>query len=298
VVDFRLGYGASLPRKGGANIISVNRDEAMLKLNRGLFASLSGGGWTAAMTSLGDPCDFLLRLAESVGSLAPRFQDWVGNLKADEAQKEAQNREKSTEPALGRADRSGKQLLNPVSLIQTLEDELRDDAVLVGDGGDFVATASYVVRPRGPLKWLDPGSFGTLGVGAGFALGAKLVCPESEAWLLWGDGAAGYSIAEFDTFARHKVPIIALVGNDACWGQIERDQTVWFGSPVSCNLEYCKYDQVAEGYGGIGLSIESPTDDLAGTIRKAQSMARETGKPVLINALIGRSSFREGSISA
>ena len=72
--------------------------------------------------------------------------------------------------------------------------------------------------------WLDPGAFGTLGVGAGFALGAKLCRPEAEVWALFGDGALGYSIAEFDTFVRHGVPIIAVVGNDAGWTQIAREQ--------------------------------------------------------------------------
>ena len=60
-------------------------------------------------------------------------------------------------------------------------------------------------RPRGPLRWLDPGAFGTLGVGGGFALGAKLCRPESEIWIIYGDGTCGYSVAEFDTFTRHRV---------------------------------------------------------------------------------------------
>merc|ERR1719420_2398842 len=164
-------------------------------------------------------------------------------------------------------------MINPIGLMHTFEEELSENAILVADGGDFVATASYIVRPRGPLQWLDPGSFGTLGVGGGFALGAKLACPDAEVWLLWGDGAAGYSIAEIDTFVRHNVPVIALVGNDACWGQIERDQTNWFGSSISCNLEYTHYDKVAEGYGGIGLSITSPSEDVVGTLHEAQRTA-------------------------
>lgn len=65
---------------------------------------------------------------------------------------------------------------------------------------------SYIFsRPRGPLKWLDPGAFGTLGVGGGFALGAKLCRPDSDVWIIYGDGSLGYSVAEFDTFTRHKV---------------------------------------------------------------------------------------------
>jgi len=60
-------------------------------------------------------------------------------------------------------------------------------------------------RPRGPLLWLDPGAFGTLGVGGGFALGAKLCRPNSDVYILYGDGSLGYSVAEFDTYTRHKV---------------------------------------------------------------------------------------------
>jgi len=297
VVDFRLQYGKALP-KGTASIIAISRDPEHLELNTGFFAALSGRGWKPTLASEGDACDFVLRLEKVVGdSVAGKVSQWTEKLKASETSKEADNRKRGEQVAIGRGARAGTQLINPLSVVHCLDDVLLDNACLVADGGDFVATASYVVRPRGPLKWLDPGSFGTLGVGGGFALGAKLACPEDEVWLLWGDGAAGYSIAEFDTFARHGVPVIALVGNDACWGQIERDQKVWFGSDVSCTLEYTHYETIAEGYGGIGLSVTSPTDDVTGTLLKAQQLARERGKPVLINVLVGRSDFRDGSIS-
>jgi len=296
VVDFRLGYGKALPPAGKAKIIAVNRSSNDLALNTGTVAALSVGGWTPTLSSQGDPSDFLIRLADRAPGHG-RFDDWAGTLKADEDKKEAQNREKCSAPALGRGDQAGTELLNPISLVHSLEEILPDNAILVVDGGDFVATASYVVRPRGPLQWLDPGSFGTLGVGGGFALGAKLARPDAEVWLLWGDGSAGYSISEFETFSRHKLPIIGLVGNDACWGQIERDQTSWFGSPVACMLDYTRYDAVAEGYGGIGMSITDPKGDTASALREAQRRAQESQKPVLINALIGRTDFREGSIS-
>ena len=68
-----------------------------------------------------------------------------------------------------------------------------------------------VARPRGPLRWLDPGAFGTLGVGGGFALGAKLCRPDSEVWIVYGDGSLGYSLAEFDTYTRHNVCYYALL---------------------------------------------------------------------------------------
>ncbi|KAK2514094.1 Ilvbl [Columba livia] len=82
------------------------------------------------------------------------------------------------------------------------------------------------------------GPFGTLGVGGGFALGAKLCRPDAEVWVLYGDGSLGYSLMEFDTFVRHKTPVIALVGNDACWSQIAREQVALLGSNVACGLAY------------------------------------------------------------
>ena len=92
-------------------------------------------------------------------------------------------------------------------------------------------------RPRGALQWLDPGAFGTLGVGGGFALGAKLCRPDSEVWIIWGDGCCGYSVAEIDTMKRFGAHVISIVGNDAGWTQILREQMPTFNSSVACKLE-------------------------------------------------------------
>ena len=119
--------------------------------------------------------------------------------------------------------------------------------MFVADGGDFVATASYILHPRRPLSWLDPGVFGTLGVGAGFALGAALVRPGSRGLALWGDGACGYGLAEFDTFVRHGIPVIAVVGNDAGWTQIAREQVKMLHDDVGTVLARTAYHEVARG---------------------------------------------------
>ena len=129
------------------------------------------------------------------------------------------------------------------------------NAIFVADGGDFVATASYILHPRGPLAWLDPGAFGTLGVGAGFALGAALARPASEVWIVWGDGACGYGLAEFDTFVRHGIPVIAVVGNDAGWTQIAREQVKMLDDDVGTVLARTAYHEVAEGFGAEGIEI-------------------------------------------
>ena len=164
---------------------------------------------------------------------------WLEGLKAAELKKELVNVSKCSEPAFGTGDQNGKPLVNPLRLFHAMEETLPNNSILVADGGDFVATAAYTLRPRGPLSWLDPGAYGTLGVGGGFALAAGLLHPEKEIWIIWGDGSCGYSIAEFDTFARHGIPVIALVGNDACWTQIEREQTPMFGKSTGTLLNDC-----------------------------------------------------------
>ena len=134
-----------------------------------------------------------------------------------------------------------------------------------------------------------------MGVGAGFALGAKLCRPASQVWALFGDGSFGYSIAEFDTFVRHGVGVIAIVGNDACWRQIERDQVDILGDDVGCPLLPTEYQHVIEGFGAKGLQV-SEESALEPVLRQAREAARE-GRPVLVNARIGKTGFRKGSIS-
>ena len=285
--DFRLQYGASLP--SGGKIVSVNRDVDKLNLNSGIY-------WKPTLLSNGDPCHFLIELSQMVDTTG-KFSGWLKTLKSKQRATDAKNATKGEDPAPGRWDLGHTNLINPIKLLKTVDGLLPDNAILVADGGDFVGTAANVLRPTGPLRWLDPGAYGTLGVGAGFALGVKLAVPSAEVWILWGDGACGYSIMEYDTFARHGVNVIGLVGNDACWGQIEREQTPWLGDPVSNVLKYSPYENIAASLGGKGYCLRSPEDDIGQVVRQAQADAAAGGAPVLINALLGRSNFREGSIS-
>lgn len=299
--DFRLDYGRVLPKS--AKVVAINRSKFHLKRNTDLF-------WKPTLASQADPALFVQALLDGVQQcawFADRREGWgqfAAKLKASEAAKEAANAKKAEQDAFSRvqvgADGVGRRrkLLNPVKLVSDLEAVLEDKSILIGDGGDFIATAAYVLRPRGPLSWLDPGAFGTLGVGAGFALGAKLVRPDHDVWLLWGDGSVGYSVAEYDTFKRHGVAICSLIGNDACWTQIEREQIPMFGDDVACPLEYTAYHQVARFYGGDGVEISSPTENVQRVLRQAQEAARN-GTPMCVNALIGApaEAFRKGSIS-
>ncbi len=281
VADFRLSYGRIFSSK--SKIVAVNRSKSQLSLNTDSF-------WKPHLLINGDPGLFVVALMEAIGDDFTCAEEWLEELRQRDEEVNTENRKK--------AEVVPKEHLNPLSVLYQTEEALDDNSILVADGGDFVGSAAYILRPRGPLKWLDPGAFGTLGVGGGFALGAKLCNPDDDVWIIYGDGSLGYSVAEFDTFARNKIPVIALVGNDACWTQIKREQVPMFGSDVACNLSYCDYDVVANGFGGVGfkLTADSTAEEIKDTLKKAKEISRG-GVPVLINVLIGKSDFRDGSIS-
>ncbi|XP_027951090.1 acetolactate synthase-like protein isoform X1 [Eumetopias jubatus] len=279
VCDFRLSYGRVLSRS--SKIIIVNRNRKEMLLNSDMF-------WKPQEAVQGDVGSFVVRLAEGLKGQT-WASDWTEELRQADQQKEQAFREKGLMPVA--------QHLNPVWVLQLVEETLPDNSILVVDGGDFVGTAAHLVRPRGPLSWLDPGAFGTLGVGAGFALGAKLCRPDAEVWCLFGDGAFGYSLIEFDTFVRHKIPVIALIGNDAGWTQISREQVPSLGSNVACGLAYADYHRAAMGLGAQGLLLSREKEDqVVEVLRDAQQQCRG-GHPVVVNILIGRTDFRDGSIA-
>jgi thiamine pyrophosphate-dependent acetolactate synthase large subunit-like protein len=271
--DFRLNYGLSISRK--AKVIAVNRDAGDVKRNRRPTLGIEG-----------DPAELIFELASRAPKTADAMASWAAGLRTRDDEREREIAKMAT---------PGGALVDPVSLLQAVEGALADSSVLVGDGGDFVATASYVVAPRGPLAWLDPGPFGTLGVGAGFALAAKLCRPASDVWLLWGDGSAGYGLSEMDTFVRHGVGVLALVGNDASWAQIARDQVTILGDEVGTALRRTDYHVAAEGLGARGVVI-AKSEDTARGLSEALALTR-AGTPVLVNAHLARTDFRKGSIS-
>jgi acetolactate synthase-like protein len=271
--DFRLNYGRSFG--SATNIISINRSKTDLRLN-----------CRPDLAVLSDPFLFLCALAEVFTPESTDWQPWVQELKHNDDEREKfiiSTSEEATE------------FINPLFLLKKLNEVIDDNSIIVADGGDFVGSAANILQPPGPLTWLDPGVFGTLGVGAGFALASKLLRPESETWLIYGDGAAGFSLQEFDTFVRHQTPVIAVIGNDAGWSQIARDQVEIFGDDVATVLGRSDYHLVADAFGGKGFLLDKP-EDIDRVLKEARQAAAD-GYPVLINALIGRTNFRKGSIS-
>jgi acetolactate synthase-1/2/3 large subunit len=293
--DFRLDYGNHINRK--AWHVSINRSNVDLYKNRRPNCPI-----------LGDPGLFLRQLATRIAvfpsvpipsvllaenqtqplntALATLWPEWLATLRNEDEARNAEIRQQMSE---ANGD------LNPLHLCAEIDAAIGADTILVADGGDFVATASYIVRPPAPLTWLDPGAFGTLGVGAGFAMGAKLLYPEKDVWILYGDGSVGYSLAEFDTFRRHGIAVTAVVGNDGGWTQIAREQVTMLGDDVGTVLGQVDYERVVESLGGVGVRVNDP--ELAEEALAESKQAIAQGKSVLVNAILVKSDFRKGSIS-
>ena len=270
-LDFRLGYGFSINKD--ATLIAVNKSKEDLNKNRKPDIGIHA-----------DPS----RIMHEIGKIInpPSCKEWI---------KELTGLEEKRETEILQFSKNESDFVNPVHLCKTIDKFIDEESILVADGGDFVGTASYTIRPRSPLGWLDPGPFGTLGVGGGFAIGAKSSFPKKEVWVFYGDGASAYSLAEFDTLCRHKLPVIAIIGNDASWQQIAREQKQMLGSNIGTELAFNAYEKVVEGYGGKGYYVENH-DSLDETLKRAKEDAK-LGYPVLVNIKISKSDFRKGSIS-
>jgi thiamine pyrophosphate-dependent acetolactate synthase large subunit-like protein len=273
--DFRLDYGKHVRRN--ATLIAANRSASEARLNR-----------RPDVAAIGDAGHFLQTLARAPGLASPpsSWQAWAARLQVRDAEREA---EIDTQGAV-EGD-----LVNPIALLREVERVAGDNALLVADGGDFVGTAAYVLRPRAPLRWLDPGAFGTLGVGAGFALGAAVCEPDTEVWIIFGDGACGYSLVEFDSFVRHGIPVIALVGNDAGWTQIAREQVKMLHDDVGTVLARTDYHKVAQAFGAEGILVQN-RHEVPAALARARELAR-SGRAVLVNVWLDKTEFREGSLS-
>lgn len=218
VIDFRVDYGRHFNKN--AHITMINLGAEALAKNRDIRGR--------DLLVQADPADFVVSLAQNAPATDAQraaWQPWLAALRKNEAKREAEidgmarSKKPSTSAAAG-TERG----INPVVLCRAVNDAIADDSIIVADGGDFVGTASYIVQPRQPLAWLDPGVFGTLGVGGGFAVAAKALRPNSEVWILFGDGSSAWSLSEVDTMVRHGLPCIVLIGNDAAWQQMHRDQ--------------------------------------------------------------------------
>jgi acetolactate synthase I/II/III large subunit len=255
-MDFRLGFGQSFGEE--TDIVAVDVAEPERDHPRAVADELYG-----------DVPAILSALAAGRGGSTAR---WVEEIRAAEREKRAAERELRADP---RAP------LHPMRLYAELGDVIDRNAIVIGDGGDFVSYAGRVIDSYEPGCWLDPGPFGCLGSGPGYALAAKLARPDRQVVLLLGDGAFGFSGLEYDTFARHGVDVVGVMGNNGIWALEKHPMEFLYGYSVAAELRpETRYDRVVEALGGHGALVREPSE-----LRGALATAFTAGKPALVNVL-------------
>ena len=264
-LDFRLGYGSFGGKDGAdpARVVHVADSPGQLSGHADLAASVSGD-----LSSVFDD----LAAAVERSPRRPDWSAWVSDLQdavASAAERDA---------ALLRAEADP---IHPARIYGELVPRLADDAVVIGDGGDFVSFAGKYVEPRRPGGWLDPGPYGCLGAGLGAAIAARLARPSAQVVLLLGDGAAGFSLMDVDTLVRHNLPVVMIMANNSAWGLEKGPMQMLYGYDVITDLApRTAYDEVVKALGGGGETVTDPRQ-----VGPAIDRAFASGVPYLVNII-------------
>ena len=257
-VDFRLNFGAHPVFSDHARIVYVDSDA--YRKHRPAAAALYGDV-RAAMSAL----------AHAARDLPPR-DGWVERVALANRAAQANDAEMAA---------SNTSPVHPARLIAEIERACDRDAVLIGDGGDFVSFAGRLIHRDRPGLWLDGGPYGCLGSGPGYAIAAKLANPERQVVLLSGDGAFGFSAMEFETMVRHRVPVVCVIGNNGIWALEKHPMERILGTSILSDLAPgIRYDRVVEALGGYGELVERPED-----VGPAMERAFRAGVPACVNVL-------------
>lgn len=264
-LDFRLGYGVFGGKDDTPPAQVVHLADSAGQVSR--HAELSGSAY-------GDLTLVLDGLRDAVTGLQrkPDWTDWVSALQQSVAAATARDAE-----LLG----ATADPIHPARIYGELVPRLEDDAIVIGDGGDFVSFAGKFVEPKRPGGWLDPGPYGCLGAGLGSAIAARLVRPSAQVVLLYGDGAAGMSLMDVDTLVRHDLPVVMVCGNNSAWGLEKGPMQMLYGYDVAADLApQTRYDEVVKALGGAGETVTHPAQ-----IGPAIDRAFAANVPYLVNVI-------------
>lgn len=262
-LDFRLGYGRFGGREGNDPAVTVHIQDSADQISPHATLGASASG------SLGPIFDALVAGVQSAAT-KPDWAEWVSTLQGTVEQT------RSTEQEILLSDSNP---IHPARIYGELLPRLADDAIVIGDGGDFVSFAGKFVEPAQPGGWLDPGPYGCLGAGIGAAMAARLARPSSQVVVMFGDGAVGMSIADVDTLVRHKLPVVMIVGNNSAWGLEKMPMQMLYGYDVAVELApNTRYDQIVTALGGGGEFVTDPAE-----IGPAIDRAFASGIPYMVN---------------
>jgi acetolactate synthase-1/2/3 large subunit len=255
-LDFRLGFGDF----GSAQVVHIVD-----------APSQRAGHVETAVSPAGDLRLILSALAGYAGDRVDHG-DWVSGLRDAERAAAAKH---------GVEMLADTELIKPARVYGELRKVLAPDAVTIGDGGDFVSYAGRYLEPSRPGSWLDPGPYGCLGTGMGYAMGARVTYPDRQVCVLMGDGAAGFSLMDVESLVRQKLPVVIVVGNNGIWGLEKHPMQAMYGYDVAADLQPgLRYDDVVKALGGGGETV-SNASELPGAFQRAF----DAGVPYLVNVL-------------
>ena len=262
-LDFRLGYGRFGGKDGAdpAKVVHIADSPGQIADHADLAASVAGD-----LTQVLDG----IHAGVTDGDRRPDWSRWTDELGDVAAKKAAEDEKLLTAEA---------DPIHPARIYGELLPRLADDAVVIGDGGDFVSFAGKFVEPKRPGCWLDPGPYGCLGAGLGASIAARIARPSSQVVTLFGDGAAGFSLMDVDTLVRHDLPVVMVMGNNAAWGLEKGPMQMLYGYDVAADLSrQTEYAEVVKALGGAGERITDPRE-----IGPALDRAFESGVPYLLD---------------
>jgi len=277
--DFRMGYGRRL--RADATVVQIDMDYRTVGKNRDISLGL-----------VGDVGAILGAVAQAAtgraGNGADKRLGWMKELRAAE---EAAG-EKLT--AMFHSDNTP---INPYRVAWEINEFLSEDTIYIGDGGDVVTITAQAVQPRRPGHWMDPGPLGTLGVGTGFAMAAKMAHPDKEVLCYYGDGAFSMTAFDMESANRFGAPFIAVIGNNSAMNQIRCGQIIKYGEQrgnVGNKLGDVDFEKFGEMLGGFGAAVREP-DQIAPTLRQAREAVRATGRCAVVNIWVDPNEYAPGT---
>ncbi len=261
-LDFRLGYGTFGGQDGAEPAAVVHIGDAADQLSpHAPLAAGATGSLAHILTGIHDHYGSRPQQRDHSGWTARLLQLHRAGVAADAAELDS-----DADP------------IHPARIYGELQRRLTDDTVVIGDGGDFVSFAGRYLEPARPGNWLDPGPYGCLGTGLGYAMAARVVRPDSPVVLLLGDGAAGFSLMDIDSLVRHNLPVVMIVGNNSAWALEKHPMQFLYGYDVVADLGQTRYDDVCRALGGAGETVTDPDQ-----IGPALDRALAAGVPYLVN---------------
>ncbi len=277
--DFRMGYGRRLGKD--ATVVQIDMDYRTVGKNRDISLGLAG-----------DPGAILKAVSDTISKSpargAEKRRQWMEKLRAEEEAKS----EKLMPLFL-----SGNAPIHPYRVAWEINEFLTEDTIYIGDGGDVVTISAQAVQPRTPGHWMDPGALGSLGVGTGFSLAAKLAHPQKEVLCYYGDGAFAMTAFDMETANRFNAPYIAVIGNNSAMNQIRYGQMAKYGEQrgnVGNKLGDVPFEEFGRMLGGHGEAVREPKE-IGPALRRAREAVKKDGKCAVVNIWVDPNEYAPGT---